>query len=74
MDKQLVDSFNITCKKAKVINDLPNLTEEQYEKVFYHVSNEDMITTMRTIDHAYQMVKKLTIVNDEEGGHFPHAS
>jgi hypothetical protein len=61
MEKQLVDSFNAACKKAKVINDLPNLTEEQYEKIFYHVSNADMITTIRTIEHAYQMVKQISL-------------
>ena len=58
MEKQLVDSFNNVCKMAKVITDLPNLTEAQYEKIFYHVSNADMITTIRTIEHAYQMVKR----------------
>jgi len=61
MEKQLVDSFNAACKKAKVINDLPNLTEEQYEKIFYHVSNADMFTTIRTIEHAYQMVKQISL-------------
>lgn len=59
MNKNLVESFNTACKKAKVINDLPNLTDEQYEQIFYHVSNEDMVTTIRTINHAYTMVKKI---------------
>ncbi|MFA6938325.1 MAG: hypothetical protein WCQ67_08850 [Treponema sp.] len=59
MNKDLLESFHNACKKAKVINDLPNLTDEQYEQIFYHVSNEDMVTTIRTINHAYTMVKKL---------------
>ena len=60
MEKQLVDSFINVCKMAKVINDLPDLTEAQYEKIFYHVSNTDMATTIRTIEHAYHMVKRET--------------
>jgi hypothetical protein len=71
MDISLVDSFNNACRKAKVINDLPNLTPTQYEQIFYHVSNEDMATTIRTIEYAYQMVKKHS---DTGYDHTPNAS
>ena len=75
MDQSLVELFNKACKKAKIINDLPNLSPGQYEQIFYHVSNEDMATTIRTIEHAYQMVvKNFMSVNNSTYDDKPHAS
>lgn len=42
---------------AKEILDMPVLTEEQVKKVFAHVSNADMETTIHTLRHIYMLLK-----------------
>jgi len=69
MNLDLVKNFNDACDMAKVISELPNLTESQYGRIFEHVSNGDMVTTIRTIQHAYSMIQKeqvISNVNEEE--------
>ena len=57
MKKELVESFLEVCDKAKKIADSPKLSEEQYDKVFYHMSNVDMETTIRTVNYAYRLLQ-----------------
>ena len=57
MKKELIDPFLKTCSDAKKIAELPALTHEEYEKVFYHMSNVDMETTIRTINYAYRLLQ-----------------
>ncbi len=56
MKTELFERFNSACDKAKVISTLPNLSEEQYSKIFSHVSNTDMMTTIKTINFAYRQI------------------
>ncbi len=58
MKKELYQSFNQVCLMAKEISELPDLSEIQSDKVFNHVSNVDMETTIRTIRYAYHMIKR----------------
>ena len=60
MKSELYPAFNQVCLMAKEIANLPALSESQIEKVFSHVSNVDMETTIRTIRYAYHMVKQET--------------
>ena len=64
MTTQLVEHFNNACDMAKKISELPNLTPEQYEEIFAHVSNSDMMVTIRTIQHAYYNVQKAHLLGD----------
>ncbi len=60
MKSELYPAFNQVCLMAQEIANLPDLDENQIEKVFSHVSNVDMETTIRTIRYAYHMVKQET--------------
>ncbi len=58
MKQDLYYSFNQACSMAKEIVALPDLNTEQCAKVFQHVSNSDMETTIRTLRYAYHMIKQ----------------
>ena len=57
MKKELYDSFKKICIQAKEIAEMPDLTQGQIDRIFQHVSNADMETTIHTILHAYRMIK-----------------
>ena len=57
MKKELYDSFKKICVQAKEISGMPELSPSQIDKIVLHVSNSDMETTIRTISHAYHMIK-----------------
>jgi len=57
MRKELYTPFKQVCGMAKEILDMPVLTEEQVKKVFAHVSNADMETTIHTLRHIYMLLK-----------------
>ena len=57
MRKELYTPFKQVCGMAKEILGMPVLTEEQVKKVFAHVSNADMETTIRTLRHIYMLLK-----------------
>ncbi len=58
MKEELFNSFNQICSMAKEIDELPDLTKEQYARIFQHVSNSDMETTIRTLRYAFHMIKE----------------
>lgn len=57
MKKELYESFKKACIQAKELSELPELTDEQFSKIFLHFSNTDMETTIRTIGYASRMIK-----------------
>lgn len=66
MNLNLVDNFNKACELAKAISEFPALSEEEYGRIFEHVSNGDMETTIRTIVHAYNMIQKEQVLKTVE--------
>lgn len=61
MRKELYSPFLQICTMSKEITAFDPLTDEQFSKVFDHVSNIDMETTIRTMRyayHAYQTIKE----------------
>ncbi len=66
MNLDLVKNFDDACKMAKAISELPSLTDAEYGRIFEHVSNGDMVTTIRTIQHAYSMIQKEQVLKESE--------
>ena len=58
MKNELYNPFRQVCSMAKEIDSMPVLTDDQCSKLFQHVSNSDMETTIRTLRHAYYLIKQ----------------
>ncbi len=57
MRPELIKTFMNACKTADAITSFPELTEEQYNQLFMHMSNVDVETTVRTINYAHRMIQ-----------------
>jgi len=58
MKKELYPVFTQACEMAKELADMPQLSPEQMDRIFAHMSNSDMETTIRTLRYAYMLIRK----------------